>query len=126
LEPKAARHRAARQVTKRGTRELTGNDGLDKAGNIFRGQHCVVQVVSGKPTGRRVSPSADAVVIFDDDVDGSAKFVNIYKRGSSTPLAVFRYVYRNKIELTPEDSLKRDTWYTGQGFSIGGAASLWS
>jgi hypothetical protein len=90
----------------------------DKAGNYgyavnyFEVDTVAPKFVSGKPTGRRVSPYADVVVTFDDNVYGSTGFVNIYKRGSSTPLAVYRRAYQNRVELWPNNNLKRGTWYT--------------
>jgi Bacterial Ig-like domain len=68
--------------------------------------------VSGKPTGTLVSPYADVVVTFDDNVYDSKGFVNIYKKGSSTPLAVYRYGDGDKkIEVSPKNSPQRGTWY---------------
>jgi hypothetical protein len=90
----------------------------DKAGNYgsaynyFEVDTVAPKFVSGEPTGRRMSPYADVVVTFDDDVYASAKFVNIYKRGLSTPLRVYRKAYDNRIELWLNNNLKRGTWYT--------------
>jgi hypothetical protein len=61
-----------------------------------------------------VGPYANVVVNFDDYVYRSKQFVNIYGKGTTTPLAVYRY-YGNgsrKVELDPKYALKRDTWYT--------------
>ena len=69
-------------------------------------------IATTKPAGRRVSRYAEVMVTFDDNVYKSAKFVNIYKRGSSTPLAVSRSTYGKQITLDPNNSLRRDTWYT--------------
>ncbi len=69
--------------------------------------------VSGKPTGETVSPYASVVVNFDDLVHKSAPYVNIYEKGSTTPLAVSRYAYGDEeIELSPKSALARGTWYT--------------
>jgi len=54
----------------------------------------------------------DVTVTFDD-VHNSQQFVNTYKKGSSTPLAVRRYSYGDEeIDLSSKNSLRRDTWYT--------------
>jgi hypothetical protein len=91
----------------------------DKASNYGDAYHffevdtVAPKFVSGEPTGRRVSPRAWVEVTFDDDVYDSARFVNIYKRGSNTPLAVHRYAYGDEeIEISPKNNLKRGTWYT--------------
>jgi hypothetical protein len=92
----------------------------DKAGNYesttnyFEVDTVAPTVVSAKPTGRLVKPSADVLVTFDDEIYRSGKFVNIYRRGSTTPLAVYRYAYNGdkEIEISPKSYLKRDTWYT--------------
>jgi hypothetical protein len=69
--------------------------------------------VSGKPTGRRVSRYAWIKATFDDRVYGSAKYVNIYKRGSNRPLALDdRWVSGKSVELNPKGYLKRGTSYT--------------
>ena len=69
--------------------------------------------VSGKPTGKTVGRYANVVVTLDDYVYNSAKFVNIYKKGSSTPLAISdRYTSGKRIELYLKNALKRGTWYT--------------
>jgi hypothetical protein len=93
------------------TEDKAGN--YDSTYNYFEVDTVAPKFVSGKPTGRLVSRYADVVVTFDDNVYKSAKFVNIYKRGTTTPLAVYRYGdgYR-KIEVSPKNSLRRDTWYT--------------
>jgi hypothetical protein len=71
------------------------------------------KVTSVKPTGTLVSPYTRATVTFNDDVFRSGGFVNIYKRGTNTPLAVYRYAYEDEeIEISPKNSLKRGTWYT--------------
>jgi hypothetical protein len=51
---------------------------------------------------------------FDDYVRNSKQLANIYERGSSTPLAVYRYDGdgQEMIELDPKRNLKRDTRYT--------------
>ncbi len=67
----------------------------DKAGNYgYRSNYVEVDnvaptVVSTKPTGSAVSRYTDVMVTFDDNVYGSAKFVKIYQKGSTTPLAVY-------------------------------------
>jgi hypothetical protein len=61
-----------------------------------------------------VGPYANVVVNFDDYVYRSKQFVNIYGKGTTTPLAVYRY-YGNgskKIEIAPKSALARGTWYT--------------
>ncbi len=70
------------------------------------------KIVSAKPTGRSVPIRPDVVVTFDDHVFNSTRFVNIYRRGSNTPLAVFRSAYGKTIEISPKNNLTRDTWYT--------------
>ncbi len=97
----------------------------DEAGNYgyryseFEVDTVAPKIVSAKPTGRLVKPSADVVVILDDRLYKSNSFVNIYKKGSNTPLAVYRYTYEDPdswenvgIELSPKSYLKRDTRYT--------------
>jgi hypothetical protein len=91
----------------------------DKAGNYgyahsyFEVDTVAPTVVSTKPTGRTVSPYADVIVTFDDNVYASAKFVNIYKKGSSTPLAAYRYGDgTKKITISPKNSLRHATVYT--------------
>ena len=88
-------------------------DNYDSAYNYFEVDTVEPKFVSGKPTGESVSPYEDPIVKFEDDTYNSAKFVNIYQRGSSTPLAVYRYAYSGDydIELLPKNSLKRGTWY---------------
>lgn len=69
--------------------------------------------VKGNPTGRRVSRYTNVVVRFNDDIYGSERFVNIYKKGSRTPLAVaYRRNYGRTVEIDPKGDLKKDTWYT--------------
>ncbi len=70
--------------------------------------------VSGKPTGELVGPYSSVVVNFDDLVYKSAPFVNIYKKGTTTPLAVYRYGGNDskQVEIAPKASLARGTWYT--------------
>ena len=46
------------------------------------------QIVSGAPTGKFVGPYANVVVNFDDYVYRSKQFVNIHRKGTTTPLAV--------------------------------------
>ena len=67
--------------------------------------------LSGKPTRNRVAPGADVVATFDDAVYDSDNFVNIYRQGSSTPLAVSRQTTDNRIVLDPKNNLKADTRY---------------
>lgn len=80
--------------------------------NYFEVDTAAPKFISGMPTGKRVSRYAKVVVTFDDNIYGSAKSVNIYKKGSSKPLAVDRYVSGKKIQLYPDNSLKRRTSYT--------------
>lgn len=95
------------------TYDKVGHPG--EVSNLLEVDTAAPKFVSGKPTGKRVSPNADVAVTFDDDVYASAKFVNSYKRGSNTPLAVFRENYTSKqIRISPKSSLKRDTWYTAK------------
>jgi hypothetical protein len=64
------------------------------------------------------------------------KIVNVYRKGSNTPLAVYRYAHSygdEEIELDPKNTLKRDTWYTvkvGTGVTDGAnnleAPKTWS
>ncbi|MDP8901130.1 MAG: Ig-like domain-containing protein [Actinomycetota bacterium] len=90
--------------------------------------------VSGTPTGGRVSRYADVTVIFDDNIYGSKKFVNVYKRGSNTPLPVsYRDEYGKKIVISMKAAFRRDTWYTvkvGTGVNDGAnnleAPKTWS
>ena len=67
-----------------------------------------------KPTGRLVGRYAEVVVNFDDNVYKSKQFVDIYRKGTTTPLAVYRYAYEGdkKIEIDPKNALRGDTWYT--------------
>ena len=71
-------------------------------------------ITSVSPTGKRVSPYADVKVTFDDEVYGSAKYVNINPKGSTKPLAVYRYYGDGDkdIEIDPKNALKRGTSYT--------------
>ncbi len=94
------------------TEDKAGN--YDSAYKYFEVDTVAPTVVSATPTGRLVRPSADVLVTFDDAIYDSARFVNIYKSGSSTPLAVYRYTYNgdNEIEIDPKSYLKRDTRYT--------------
>ena len=81
--------------------------------NEFEVDTVAPKFVSGTLTGSRVSPYADVVVTLDDNVHNSKQFVNIYKGSSNTPLAVYRYAYGSKkIEISPKNSLRRDTRYT--------------
>lgn len=96
----------------------------DKAGNrvnmgivgyihAFEVDTVAPKFISGKPTGKGVRRGACVVASFDDVWGtGSAKFVNIYEKGSSKRLAVNRSTRGNKIELSPKDYLERNTWYT--------------
>jgi len=93
----------------------------DEAGNsgsgttFFYVDTVAPQVHSTNPTGKRVSRFADVVGTFDDEVYDSKQFVNIYKKGSSTPLAVYRYAHSyggKEIELDPKRALKLGTHYT--------------
>jgi hypothetical protein len=73
------------------------------------------KIVSFKPTGRQLPPSVrDVTVKFDDYIYGSINSVNIYKRGSSTPLALRRELYEDskRVLIDPKKVLKHDTWYT--------------
>ena len=115
----------------------------DKAGNYgykssyFEVDTLAPKVISVKPTGRRVAQWAYVKVTFDDNVYGSAQFVKIFKRGSTTPLAVEReYAYEDGekyIDISPKNYLRRDTWYTvkvGTGVNDGAnnleAPKTWS
>jgi len=81
--------------------------------NEFEVDTVAPKFVSGKPAGKRVAPDASVELTFDDNVYGSAKFVNIYQKGSSKPLAVSRYAYGDQqIWISPKNPLKRGTWYT--------------
>ncbi len=112
-----------------------GNYGY--AYNAFEVDTVAPKFVSGTPAGRRVSRYADVKVTFDDNVYGSARFVKIYKRGSTTPLAVYRE-YRwedgeKYIDLSTKNSFRSDTWYTvkvGTGVTDGAnnleASKSWS
>ena len=93
--------------------DRAGNYGYSDT-NYFEVDTAAPKIVSAVPTGRSVRPSADVVVTFDDEIYRSGKFVNIYKRGSTTPLAVYRYAYNgdNEIEISPKNYLRRDTRYT--------------
>ena len=92
----------------------------DRAGNYgysdtsyFEVDNVAPKFVSGKPTGKTVRRYASVVATFDDNVYNSAKFVNIYKKGSSTPLAISdRYTSGKRIKLYLKNALKRGTWYT--------------
>jgi len=90
-----------------GASEEAGN--WDDTYNGFEVDTVAPKFVSGKPTGRLVSRYAAVKVTFDDDVYRSAKKVNIYKRESSTPLAVYREAYGKNIALYPNNSLRRGT-----------------
>ena len=92
----------------------------DKAGNYgcrynyFQVDTVAPKVSAMKPTGSLVGRYANVVVNFDDTVYGSEQFVNIYRKGTTTPLAVYRS-YGNdskKVELSPKSALKPATWYT--------------
>jgi subtilisin-like proprotein convertase family protein len=100
-------------------------DACDKAYNSgdayndFEVDTVAPTVVSATPTGRRVSRSADVKVIFDDNIYDSKQFVNIYRKGSNTPLAVYRYyeydpnTYEDVgVEIDPKKSLRAGTTYT--------------
>jgi hypothetical protein len=89
-------------------------DNYGYGGNDIEVDTVAPKVVSATPTGRRVSQYADVKVRFDEGVlESSKRFVNIYKRGSSTPLAVYRYAYGDEeIEIAIKGILKRDTRYT--------------
>jgi hypothetical protein len=80
--------------------------------NYFEVDTVAPQFVSGKPTGTLVGRSANVVATFDEDVYSSAKYVNIYRKGSATPLGVSRSTYGKQIKLDPNNSLRSDTWYT--------------
>jgi hypothetical protein len=80
--------------------------------NDFEVDTVAPKVASVKPTGREVGLYADVVVTFDDHVYNSKQFVNIYRRGSNTPLDVWRDAYGKKIWLYLKNPLRRDTWYT--------------
>lgn len=54
--------------------------------NYFEVDTVVRKFVSGKPAGTRVSRYAWIKATFDDAVHNSKFFVNIYRKGSSTPL----------------------------------------
>ena len=85
--------------------------------HAFRGtQNFEVDTVAPRfivesPTGRRVARGANVVVTFDSPVYDSAKFVNIYRWGSSTPLAVSRQTTEGQVVLDPKNNLKGDTRY---------------
>jgi Big-like domain-containing protein len=78
---------------------------------IFEVDTVAPRFIVESPTGRRVVRGANEVVTFDEVFD-SAKFVNIYKWGSSTPLAVSRQTTDGQIVLDPKNNLKGDTRYT--------------
>ena len=81
--------------------------------NEFEVDTAAPTVVSGTPTGRRVSRYANVMVTFDDNTYGSKKFVNVYKRGSNTPLPVsYRDEYSKKIVISTKSAFRSDTWYT--------------
>lgn len=67
--------------------------------------------VSGTPTGTLTSRYADLIATFDDTLYRSAKFVKIYEKDSTTPLAVYRYAYGKRKKLLPKKSLKPGTRY---------------
>jgi hypothetical protein len=92
-------------------------DNTGYADQYFEVDTVAPKFVSGRPTGESVSRYADVVVKFDDAIYShhSAKFVNIYQKGSTTPLAVYRYFYNgdyHTIEIDPKNRLQRDTRYT--------------
>lgn len=89
-------------------------DNYGYGGNDIEVDTVAPKVISATPTGRSVSRYADVVVRFDEGVlAGSERFVNIYRRGSSTPLAVYRYGYGSaRVEIAPKNALRRDTRYT--------------
>lgn len=93
------------------SRDQAGNYGYSNTA-YFEVDNVALKVISNKPTGRRVSRYADVVVKFDDDLYGSSKFVNIYKKGSNTPLAVYRSAYQGEISISPKNALRRGTTYT--------------
>jgi hypothetical protein len=82
------------------------------ANDIFEVDTVAPTFVSGKPTGTLVGRSANVVATFDEDVYRSAKYVNIYREGSTSPLGVSRSTYGKRIKLDPHNSLRSDTWYT--------------
>jgi hypothetical protein len=93
----------------------------DEAGNsgggstFFYVDTVAPRVLTTKPSGTRVSRYANVVVAFDDKVYGSKQFVNVYRRGSNTPLAAYRYAHSygdKEIEIDPKNALKSDTRYT--------------
>ena len=92
----------------------------DKAGNEDRIYSDVEvdtvapKLVSTKPNGEKVSPRAHILVMFNDFIGwDSMQFVNLYRRGSSKPLPVYRNDYDySGVKMSPQKSLKRDTWYT--------------
>lgn len=93
------------------TEDKAGN--YDSYYNYFEVDTAAPKVVSGKPTGKRVSRYADVTVIFDDNIYGSRKFVNVYKKGSKTPMAIsWREEYGKKIEISTKSAFKRGTSYT--------------
>jgi len=93
-------------------RDKAGNSGY--VANYFEVDTVAPTVASFKPTGTLVGRYADVRVNFNDNIYKSGTFVNIYQRGSTTPLAVYRYAYNGYkyIELDPKNALKRGTWYT--------------
>jgi hypothetical protein len=84
-----------------------------EAHNYFEVDTVAPKFLAGKPSGTRVSRYANVTVTFDDDVYGSKKFVNVYKKGSNTPMAIsWREEYGKKIEISTKKAFKSDTWYT--------------
>lgn len=107
----------------------------DSATNYFEVDTVAPSIVSFAPTGKSVRPSANVVVTFDDELYGSGRSVNIYRSGSSTPLAVDRYFYdgENEVEIAPKKNLTRGTKYTvevttgvNDGANSLAAAKSWS